>query len=120
MATAIEYGLIAALISVAAITAFTTVGQKLRPAQSETEKTRRFEPDVKVSPGSTPRFNAGGACVKFSGADEHDDFKAIEKVLVGQPVPGAADTSARIVRVYKGPMLGCPDREVAVFTIQAK
>lgn len=35
-ATAIEYGLIAALISVAAITAFTTVGTKLSAMMSNT------------------------------------------------------------------------------------
>jgi pilus assembly protein Flp/PilA len=35
-ATAIEYGLIAALISVAAITAFTTVGSKLSGMMSNT------------------------------------------------------------------------------------
>jgi pilus assembly protein Flp/PilA len=35
-ATAIEYGLIAALVSVAAITAFTTVGSKLSGMMSNT------------------------------------------------------------------------------------
>jgi pilus assembly protein Flp/PilA len=36
VATAIEYGLIAALISVAAITAFTTVGTKLSSMMTNT------------------------------------------------------------------------------------
>lgn len=120
MATAIEYGLIAALVSVAAITAFTTVGTKLSSMQSETEKTRRFEPDVKVSLGGVPKYDAGGACVKFTGANEHDDFDAIKAKLVGQPVPGImAQSPPRILLVHKGAVLGCGRDEVAVFTIKA-
>lgn len=85
MATAIEYGLIAGLISVAAITAFTTTGTNQTPQYKwpDTVRVERFYPAHK-QPTDTDR-KAFCLDPKYSGMSLNDEIKAVRKTATIRP-----------------------------------